>query len=276
MMYLITVLFALASCRNAAGVTIGHQQALATSRTYTSRGMSFAPPAGQNCDEPHPADTYRPIRQVLAEHPGLDGNCYYHWYANYLGDSPDYADMAKGTMWQFSQNVGSGPIATYYMPNGEVFHSHQDNIWGNYRYDDMMCQQMGWLKGQRLDKHMDKLKDREAWLKVSEEECARLPKMIEGGIDDNSTVYSIGYMADDNQRICIAADCLMQPLDAQCTKATIHDWVTHLYPKCLLGGDRINGAAGQIAWCFARACVTEGNAIKHGLECWPEGFPSWL
>merc|ERR1719188_2306926 len=97
---------------------------------------------------------------------------------------------------QYSQNAGKGPLATYYMPNGEQWFSHQDGNWGNYAYDDMMCQQMGWLKGQRLDKHMKKLKDREAWLKVSEEECARLPGMVKGGLDENSLEVTIGYMAD--------------------------------------------------------------------------------
>merc|ERR1712187_897657 len=121
---------------------------------------------------------------------------------------------------------------------------------------------MGWMKGQRLDEHVMKLADREAWLRLSEEECARLPQMVEGGLDENSEELSIGYMAGNNLPVVSRALCLKEPLDAPCAKATIRDWVLHLYPKfylypkCLLGGEHINGAAAQIAWCFARACVT--------------------
>merc|ERR1712079_202577 len=101
-----------------------------------------------------------------------------------------------------------------------------------------MCYQMGWLKGQRLDKHVMKLQDRDAWLKIAEAECARLPQMVKGGIDENSRKVTIGYMEDDNQRVCRAAECLKSPPWAfWCKKATVEDWAYHLYPKCLLGGE---------------------------------------
>merc|ERR1719469_1048020 len=115
-----------------------------------------------------------------------------------------------------------------------------------------------------------KLQNREEWLKLTENECARLPPMAPELTNENQKEMSLGFMADDNVRICNAATCLKTPRgDPSCTKATIKDWAEHLYPKCLLGGDRLVGAAGQIAWCFARACVTEGNVIKHG-RCWPD------
>lgn len=232
--------------------------------------MSLFAPLGQNCKEPHTADLYRPIRQVMAEHPQLDGNCYYKWYADYLGDPTNYADMFLSTIAQFSQNLGKGPLTPYYLPNGEILTSHWDGNWGNYAYDDVMCYQMGWLKGQRLDKHIDDLQNREAWLNLAEQECARLPAMVEEGLDDTWTNLTIGYMEDDNGRICNAANCLTSPNEDSCKKATVRDWVYHLYPKCLLGGERLTGAASQIAWCFARACVTEGNVIKHASDCWPD------
>lgn len=138
-----------------------------------------------------------------------------------------------------------------------------------------MCYQMGWLKGQRLDKHVMKLKNQTEWFKLAGEECARLPLMVNDSslVDVNGKYMTIGYMADDNMRILHAANCLYRPHSERCKKPTIEDWVIHLYPKCLLGGDQLTGAAGQVAWCFARACVTDGGLIKHGNECWPEGLP---
>merc|ERR1719471_2126616 len=111
-----------------------------------------------------------------------------------------------------------------------------------------MCYQLGWMKGQRLDKYVMELKDRDSWLKISEDECARLPHMVKGGLDESSTKLTIGYMQDDNERISRAASCLKEPLGAPCTKATVEDWVYHVYPKCLLGGgNRLTGAATQVA-----------------------------
>merc|ERR1719414_2129080 len=128
---------------------------------------------------------------------------------------------------------------------------------------------MGWMKGQRLDAHLMDLRDREAWLRLSEAECARLPQMLPDGMDENSKELTIGYMSMYNGRICDASSCLTEPREAWCAKATLEDYAMHLCPKCLLGGERLTGAASQIAWCFARSCVTDGNVIRHGDECWP-------
>jgi len=214
----------------------------------------------------------------MQEHPQADGNCWFHFYADYLGDPDSYADMFTSTVAQFSNHADQGPPMTLHLDNGEDLLTHDDAKLGNYgiyQYDDGMCYQAGWMKGQRLDEHMSKLFDREAWLKLAEQECARLPGLSPDGLK-NSTKLTIGFMGDDNMRIADAATCLSAPRDAPCRKATVEDWAYHLYPKCLLGQPghptSLAGAAGQIAWCFARACV-EGNVIKHGANCWPNGLP---
>lgn len=228
----------------------------------------------QDCCEEHYEDLYRPIGDVLKEHPGVDGNCWFHFYADYLGQPSDFVESFRQTVQQFSHMAGQGPQKTIHLTNGEKLITHDDTVfgnYGNYAYDDGMCYQMGWMKGQRLDAHLQDLQDAEAWLRLSEQECQRIGQLVEQPM--NQSKLTIGYMQDDNMRIVLAASCLFLDDSAPCSKANIEDWVYHLYPKCLLGGDRLTGAAGQIAWCLARACVTEGNVIKHGKDCWPEGLP---
>mmetsp|Transcript_6841 Transcript_6841/g.16158 ORF Transcript_6841/g.16158 Transcript_6841/m.16158 type:complete len:293 (-) Transcript_6841:44-922(-) len=225
----------------------------------------------QDCNEKHWDDLYRPVGQVLAEHPGVDGNCWFHFYADYLNTPPSHLESVKSTIAEYSVNAGKGLEATLHLTNGERLTTHLDGNWGMYPYDDAMCYMMGWLKGQHLDKDVMKLMDEQAWLNVSERECKRLPGMLDGPLDEKK--LTIGYMQDDNDRICLASECLMFPANPFCKRATLEDYVYHLYPKCLLGGDRLTGASGQISWCYARACITEGNVIKHGDECWPDGLP---
>jgi len=266
----VAALLALLCCRGAGAVHFNRKAR--SPRGLDSYDQLRYPPPGQDCDERHDADLYRNITLVLREHPAVDGNCWFHFYADYLGDPPSYADQFRGTVAQFTPRGGGGPPITLHLTTGEDLYSHADGIWGSYPYDDAMCYQMGWMKGQRLDEHVMKLRDREAWLDLSEAECQRLPEMVRGPL--NSTKLTIGYMQDDNVRVMIASECLRAPPgSSSCERATLEDYAYHLYPKCLLGGERLTGAAGQIAWCLARACVTEGNVIRHGMECWPEGLP---
>jgi len=228
----------------------------------------------QDCCEQHWDDLYRPIGDVLKDRPGVDGNCWFRFYANYLGQPLDFVEAFRSTVKQFSHMAGQGPQKTLHLTNGEKLITHDDTVFGNYgnfAYDDGMCYQMGWMKGQRLDAHVQDLQDPDAWLRVAEQECQRIGQLVEQPM--NQTKLTIGFMQDDNSRMVDVASCLYLDHSAPCSKATIEDWVYHLYPKCLLGGDRLTGAAGQIQWCLARACVTEGNVIKHGKDCWPEGLP---
>mmetsp|Transcript_27760 Transcript_27760/g.64733 ORF Transcript_27760/g.64733 Transcript_27760/m.64733 type:complete len:300 (+) Transcript_27760:57-956(+) len=234
-------------------------------------GLSFIE-EGQDCNEQHSDDLYRPIRQVLAEHPGVEGNCWFHFYASYLDRPQSHAQMFKETVETYTVNAGKGKEATLHLSNGEDLITHLDGNWGLYPYDDAMCYMMGWLKGQRLDEHVMDLLDEAKWREVTTAECSRLPQMVEGGLDENSREMTIGFMEDDNARMCQVSECLAKPRDDPCTKATLKDYVYHLYPKCLLD-EQLSGASGQVAWCYARACVTEGNVIKHGMECWPHGLP---
>jgi hypothetical protein len=274
----LTILFV-----NAAAVVLRNQQ---KEGLISQHGTGYRVSMPPNCNEPHPDDLYRPIRAVAREHPGADMNCYYHWYADYLGTPRNFANLLVSTAKQYSNAENTGPAAQFHLSNGEVLRSHIDPNWGLYPYDDSMCYLMGWLKGQRLDGDMLKLTNETAWLDVTERECARLPLMFNESIrneyfDPDSKYMSIGYMADDNLRICEASQCQQQPYGADCSRATLLDYAVHLYPKCLLGDsanpNRLTGAAGQVAWCFARGCVDpDTNEIRHGNACWPFGIPEAL
>jgi hypothetical protein len=240
----------------------------------------------QDCNEKHPGDLYKPSKQVIKEHPGVDLNCWYHFYASYLVNTQyNFTGLFRDTEEQFGNNAGAGQLRTLHLPNGEVLTTRDEGKqhWGNYAYDDTMCYQLGWMRGQRLDKHIQKLSNDEEWLKIVEDECRHLVDLVNESdrwmFDEDSKYMTVGHMSDDNFRIMDASECLWTPLGAPCKtqyqaqpvqKATLLDWAVHIYPKCLLApGERLTGAALQITWCFARACVDENKMIKHGTECGP-------
>jgi len=265
---------------NALGLRVHENDALSTNLAANGTGYrSFQAGDGDGCGcgGCHPSDLYKPIIEVSRAHPGQDLNCWFNFYASWLGQPTNFVDFFRNTVAQFTPPT-HGPEGKLHLPTGEVVTTHNDNMWGDYSYDDGMCYLMGWLKGQgRLDEDLMKMKSVEEWYQVTERECARLPPMLNESSEAlaRSEKMTIGYMVDDNERINQASNCLWKDYDATCKRATIQDYAMHLYPKCLLGANnRLTGAAGQIAWCYARACVTE-EGIKHGAECWPEGLPNF-
>jgi len=221
------------------------------------------------CTEAHPLDSFRPIPTVLAEHPETNGNCYFKPIADYLGDSPEYDPLSfKYIVSQFTPSQ-NGMEATILSTTGDNLTTHLDNIWGSYPYDDGMCYAEGWLKGQSLD-GLD-FSDTSAMYERAGRDCEKMRQRNNWtGFEREVTA---GTMAFDNERIMHAAECSAGQHAAGCTPATLRDYDLHLYPKCLLGGSFT--LTTQMVWCYARACLLEGNLIKHGMECYPDGLPAW-
>jgi hypothetical protein len=246
----------------------------------------------QDCNERHPDDVFKPSQKVLKEHPGVDLNCWFHFYQAYLMPEPsNFTEMFRSSEADFSGKSDAANQKQLHLPNGEVLTTRNEGDspgasgahWGNYAYDDTMCYQMGWMRGQRLDKHIQKLSNAEEWLKVVEDECRHVVDLVNESdrwmFDEDSKYMTVGYMADDNNRIRDASECLWEPLGTPCKrhyqaqpvqKATLLDYALHLYPKCLLGtAGHLTGNAAQMTWCFARSCVDENKMIKHGTDCGP-------
>lgn len=223
-----------------------------------------------DCWTPHYLDLFRPIPAVLAEHPEANGNCYFNYHADYLGESSEYRpEFFRSWLEQFTP-AQNGREVNFRSVFGENLTTHLDNIWGCYPYDDVMCYAEGWLKGQTLD-DVD-FSSATAVHKRARLECEKIRQR------NNWTGYepevTAGAMVYDNNRIVAASECSAGLRGSDCTPATFKDYETHLYPKCLMGGKFT--LSSQMAWCYARACLLEGNVVKHGKECYPEGVPAWV
>ena len=120
-------------------------------------------PCTNHCDlHTHGADCYRPIADVLAEHPGVDGYCYFNYTAfwvQYQGPIPDFeAEAVVGIMYLRSmsegpkgyQGVNSGRLLNFNFEGApENLTTHMDLT--HYLYDDLYGYSLGFLQGQGLD-----------------------------------------------------------------------------------------------------------------------------
>lgn len=218
----------------------------------------------------HPGDAYRPIPEVLKEHPGVDGYCYFEgievwiWYYGKIADYESLGHelalgMREGSMaGACSQKYtdGTGPLETATFDAGTVS-SHIDCEY--YHYDDLYFYSLGWLRGQRLDG--SKLKNATAWEELAAQECQRLDDTYHFRPEELS-IHQHGNSGDNlvfmQKSICAFSG------DGNCEKVTSRDFALHVYAKCLLG---IQHAAEEMAYSYMRACLTPGNVIKHGPEC---------
>ncbi|CAJ1327880.1 unnamed protein product [Effrenium voratum] len=226
-------------------------------------------------------DCDRPLQDVLAEHPGMDGYCYFNASAMYVNfyesEAPDYVGSpAKGILKLRGTNyqgLDSGPLVTFHF-EGQAITSHIDV--DHYAYDDLYGFFLGALQGQGLT--LEQLRDPAAWEKASAQKCeeiqatynfTREDMIFSEVLDMNMPIFAMSFCAaglelpallhtpyvTEKAKYKSAADC--QPISAR-------EYARHHYMKCLAG---VKNSAADLAYLFGRACLKEGNQIRHLEAC---------
>lgn len=228
-----------------------------------SEYMGYRESGGMECGLNHSADLYRRIPDVLAEHPGVDGFCYFEFHAPWMAFSGDTqlqnTDFLAGAelgrlsmrssplMCKNDPGMNKGPPAEikYIGDNGStitLFDRHLDcpHIGGDVKY----CHALGWL-GNQVDTAL--MTDPDAWRALNEKECERLNETYKFTDEE----ITLGKHIDDQNWI-FRDDGLGRNL------------VLHGYHKCLLGH-----GAEEMAYCAHLSCLLPGtsNQIGHGDAC---------
>jgi len=219
--------------------------------------LGYRESGGMECGLDHTADLYRPIPEVLAEHPGVDGYCYFEYHAPWMAYTQppsavdDYLAKSQQAVKFMRQNpimcsndpgMDKGPLSriSYEGDRGTVvLHSHLDCI--HMRGDDVYCHAMGWLRNQRLD--FGQISNATAWRALAEEECRGFQRKYNFTKDE----ISLGKHIDDQDWIW---------------GGPARNLVLHAYHKCLLGH-----AAEEMAYCQSLSCLLPGGEVGHGGWC---------
>mmetsp|Transcript_130851 Transcript_130851/g.231270 ORF Transcript_130851/g.231270 Transcript_130851/m.231270 type:complete len:326 (-) Transcript_130851:65-1042(-) len=235
-------------------------------RKYHSRGPEF----------------YRSIVDVMAEHPGEDGFCYFNASAMYIGYNPEPPDFVNHSAlsilflrsldWEYA-GLNTGPLANYNF-EGEKITSYIDAR--HYVYDDLYGYSLGFLQGQGLD--TSKLTNVTAWEALSAEQCAKIQEKYQFTPDElifndlldmnmplNAMSYCTAGLAmpeDFNVPYVTVKAEYHSPQD--CKPITSREYARHHYMKCVLG---YKNSGEDMAYLHARACLLEGNRIGHFEEC---------
>lgn len=225
----------------------------------------------------HGSDCYRPVDDVMAEHPGEDGYCYFNsvaFYVKYGGPTPDFeAEAASGITYLRHgeyKGLNTGPLLTYHF-EGEVIASHMDSM--HYSYDDIYAYSLGFLQGQGIDSW--RMKNATDWISLSEEKCKTIQQrynfskaelVLSDWLDFNQVIATmaccsagISCATDENNRRLSGFQSV-----SQCRPVTRRDFAKHHYMKCLLG---YRNSAADMAYLHSRACLLAGHRIGHFSDC---------
>lgn len=226
------------------------------------------------------ADFSRSIVEVMQEHPGEDGFCYFNasaFYILWMGDVLDYDDFAKqgvlGLRTPDYKGLNTGPLVTFNW-EGESVSTYADL--DHYLYDDLYAFSLGFLQNQGLD--TSKMSDPQAWQDVSKHQCEQIQAKY--NFSDDELVFN--DLLDSNLRMfaqCYCAAGVELPLAMRTPYVTEkagynsptdrkpitnREFARHHYMNCVLG---YNNSAGDMAFLHARACLLPGNRIGHYTEC---------
>mmetsp|Transcript_68978 Transcript_68978/g.125860 ORF Transcript_68978/g.125860 Transcript_68978/m.125860 type:complete len:345 (-) Transcript_68978:124-1158(-) len=234
-------------------------------RKYHSRGAEFS----------------RSIIDVMAEHPGEDGCCYFNASANFMApieaEEPDYVHLAGSSILRQRApeyaGLNTGPLANYNF-EGEKITSYIDAR--HYVYDDLYGYSLGFLQGQGLD--TSKITNATAWEALAAESCAKIQQKYNFTKDE----LILNDLLDSNLPILAMSYCstgiplpkyMMVPYVTEkaeyhsaqdCKVITRREFARHHYMKCVLGH---KNAGAEMSYSHARACLLDGNRIGHFEEC---------
>lgn len=228
----------------------------------------------------HGQDCYRPVPQVMADHPGEDGYCYFNYtgfWVTPVGDDPDFEEYAvRGILGlrnaAFSNYRGfkTGPVLTYHF-EGKVITTQMDA--SHYSFDDLYGYSLGYLQGQGLEAWM--IQDSQGWISIVEQRCKEIQHtynfqddelLLADWLDDNQVLATQVGCAANMSVVGQRSDVLEKAKyhsSQNCQPITARDFAKHHYIKCFLG---YPNAASDAAYLLARACLI-GNHIGHFTDC---------
>ena len=109
----------------------------------------------------------------MAEHPGIDGYCYFNqtgFWVTPLPRDPDFVEYAKvgilGLRGPLYRGKDQGPLITYNF-EGRTITTYMDS--SHYSYDDLYGYSLGYLQGQGLDPEL--VKNSSQWVTISRQKC---------------------------------------------------------------------------------------------------------
>ena len=193
----------------------------------------------------HRADCYRPVEDVMAEHPGVDGYCWFNGTAGWLmyaGPDPNFeAEAVNGILVLRDpsyKGLNTGKLITFRNFEGVANLTTYADC-SHYIYDDLYAYSLGFLQGQGLDPAW--MKNSSLWMALSKNKC-----------DEIQATYNF------SKEELVLADWLdWNPVIAVMTMCTTDDY---LYPGS--SNPEINKMAG---WRNIRDCrpVTHRDFAKH-------------
>jgi len=207
------------------------------------------PAVPQECTVPHRSDLARPVREVLAEHPGADGFCYFGFLGSWASmcavahqqrEYPlftaaiDYAALVNGSLQTVRYDGG-----TFYSEN-HVF-----------LYDDLYCHANRWLQGQGLPHGL--MSNYTAWSELAAEECRRL--------DGRFPEYQMS-IADMATRSQDEIQALQDAVDHGTMAPTMLDMQRHAAVKCAMGS-----LGCDLAYCNRWCLRGDGTIGRTSTEC---------
>lgn len=227
---------------------------------------------GRPCGLFQPKDLDRPIRKVLAEHPGIPPSCVYDGANQYISydpwtASPDYNyhrklpdDYCMNGETYLGENQGPEVTVEF---DGLSVTTHLDCPY--FGYDDLFYYSLGWLKNQRFDAAL--MSNKTAWEDLTRKECERLQQEFQYTDEEMTFNHWNAY----NMEICNRLECSKSGKYklGVCKPITRRDFGSHAYGYCLLGT-----APSCIAFSQARACLLPGNVVGHRHACNADGSNS--
>ena len=226
----------------------------------------------------HGRDCYRPVEEVMAEHPGEDGYCYFNataFWVVYAGPHPDFeAEAVSGVLGLRGQDykgLNQGPLLTYNF-DGQEIRSFMDSA--HYSFDDLYAYSLGFLQGQGLDPAW--MANSTRWMSLSQEACEKLQQtynfsreelILADSLDFNQPLVAMTYCTTGVAYRYYDAEALQAAgyySPDSCRPVTRREMAKHHYVKCLLG---YRNSAGDMAYLNSRACLLPDNRIGHFSEC---------
>lgn len=205
----------------------------------------------------HLKDFTRPIREVLAEHPGIDGWCYFGWLGDWARkcavarQKHDYSYFAE-FFDKYTDSIKNGnglPVEIVYEGGKFITRDH------NHPLDDALCDANGYW-----DYPADKvLHDFDYLTQVSKTHCQKLQAEVPNYHNISMADFFEEEFGDDKK----FANVENGFGDAGVLKLVLKpNMLLHEAVKCLLGG-----AECDIAFCARRGCKGDDGIVRYGAEC---------
>jgi len=227
----------------------------------------------------HAADFSRSIVDVMAEHPGEDGYCYFNMSAMYIQypQLPDYvasaADSILGLRSEDYGGLNSGQQVTFNF-EGKKITTHADC--SHYIFDDLYAYALGFLQGQGLD--TSKITNAAEWEALSAEQCDKFQQeynftkdelILNDLLDSNLPILAMSYCSTgiplpEGMMVPYVTEKAEYHSAQDCKVITRREFARHHYMKCVLGH---KNAGAEMSYSHARACLLDGNRIGHFEEC---------